>query len=429
MATLLYVLVTSLPAHIAAFFQYWHFPWRSKKLAAVLVLLNLLLKLWTVSRVLAAGGSVRQVEVVTSLLGAALYIALIRTDPFKLLFTYILLLDYLMVVRGAAAFLSARLFAASSQSWQGSLLCTLLYALSLPWLLHFFRRNAQMVFETDAPELWRTIWLVPALTSLVVLIYTNAYEEEVGNWSFLLTRLVLLLCIIVTYFSLLRSLEALRSRTALEEQARQSEQVLAFQRAQYEQLQSYMEEIRRARHDLRQHQSMILSYLESGDTDRLREYLQSQMDALPPETIRKYCRNYAINLLLNYYAWRFLEKKIEFEFQAELPERLPALEPDLCVVLGNLLENAQEACAGQEDPYVRAAARLSGSRAITLIVDNTAPAAPCTAPNGSFHSTKHEGSGIGTQSVRYIAQKYNGTADFRWENGVFYASVFLNPRS
>lgn len=47
---------------------------------------------------------------------------------------------------------------------------------------------------------------------------------------------------------------------------------------------------------------------------------------------------------------------------------------------------------------------------------------------GSFRSTKHEGEGIGTQSIRYIAQQYNGAADFRWEDGMFYASVFLNPR-
>lgn len=64
-----------------------------------------------------------------------------------------------------------------------------------------------------------------------------------------------------------------------------------------------------------------------------------------------------------------------------------------------------------------------------MIVDNTAPDPPETDPEGVFCSTKHTGKGIGTRSVRYIAQQYNGTADFHWENGVFYASVFLNPRA
>ena len=33
----------------------------------------------------------------------------------------------------------------------------------------------------------------------------------------------------------------------------------------------------------------------------------------------------------------------------------------------------------------------------------------------------------GTESVRLIAQRYGGDAKFHWDDGVFYASVILNP--
>ena len=66
--------------------------------------------------------------------------------------------------------------------------------------------------------------------------------------------------------------------------------------------------------------------------------------------------------------------------------------------------------------------------ALTIVVDNTAPVQPHMEPDGTFCSSKHAGSGVGTQSVRYIAKQYDGTADFRWENNMFFASVFLNAQ-
>ena len=98
-------------------------------------------------------------------------------------------------------------------------------------------------------------------------------------------------------------------------------------------------------------------------------------------------------------------------------------------MLGNLLENALEACAGQEGGFVRAAARLTGSSAMTIAVDNSSPHPPKAAPDGRLLSTKHRGEGIGTSSIRQIALQYRGKADFNWQDGVFRAAVFLNPQA
>ena len=42
-------------------------------------------------------------------------------------------------------------------------------------------------------------------------------------------------------------------------------------------------------------------------------------------------------------------------------------------------------------------------------------------------STKHSGYGIGTESIRMIAERYHGDARFAWKDGIFYASIMLNP--
>lgn len=355
MESMFYVLCTSLPCHIIVIFQYWDFPWRSKRVALPLALANILLKMWAVYGCLQMGWVVRTVEVLFSVSGALIYIFSIHISPAKLLFTYVLVLDYLIVVRGVASFLAVRLWQTGAQSWVSKSVC-----------------------------------------------------------------------VFVVSYVLLQTLNGLQRQAALEEQARQNERILTLQRSQYARLRTHMEEIRRARHDLRQHQHVIQSFLDSGDDENLRAYLQAQTVSMPADGLRQYCRNYAVNLLLNHYAGQYIQMGIDYEFQVELPEGLKTAEPDVCVVVGNLLENAQEACAGQKEPYVRAVARLTGLHALTIIVDNTAPQPPQVGRDGALLSSKAPDRGVGTQSIRYIAQQYGGTADFRWEKGMFLASVFLN---
>lgn len=430
METFLFVLCTTIPSHIIVFSLYWNFPWRSRPLALGLICCNILLKMLTVSWISLQGGNIRIVEWIFSTIGFLIYFLTLRVSWGKALYTFVFVVDYLSIVRGLATFTSVRFFSADSQSWTSCLLCLLFYLLTLPWMLRFFRRTSQAVLNTEAPFLWNTIWLIPAMVTTVILLFTNTYNPTSSiGWKFLLARVVLLICVLAVYGLLLRGIASVQRQSMLELQARQSEQILSFQRTQYAHLQDYMEEIRRARHDLRQHQRMILSFLESGNQEELRSYLQTQMAAQPAESFQSYCRNYAVNGLLNYYGKLISASGIDLEIEADLPEHLSVPEPDLCVALGNMIENAMEACAGQDSPLIRIAARRTDAQAITLIVDNTAPDAPRRQADGSFLSSKHPGAGIGTQSIQYIAQRYGGAADFIWRDHMFYASLFLNPNN
>ena len=424
----LFILCTSFPSHLIALYQYWDCRWRFRKLAICLAAGNLLLKLWVLGWFWQTGRNTQLLELGFSVIAMGIYFCSIQMSKSKLLFTYVLVLNYLIIVRGIASFLGYRLFAEGIPSWKFSLLCILLYALTLPWILRHFRWSVQMVYQTEAPSLWRIIWLIPAFASLTVLVFTNVFDAtSAASWQALFARLCLLGTTVVTYFVLLRILIRLRRQAVLEERTRMQERILALQRTQYADLQAHMEEIRRARHDLRQHQRIIQSFLDSGDSQGLRAYLHSPAADTPTPPIRPYCRNTTVNTLLNYYASKFQAQGIRFEIQSDLPAALPLPEPDLCVILGNLAENALEACSGQEGQWCRISLKAVGLQSIVVTADNTAPTAPQLQSGTILLSSKHDGEGIGTQSIRYIAQQYNGTADFRWEDGFFFASVFLNP--
>lgn len=105
-------------------------------------------------------------------------------------------------------------------------------------------------------------------------------------------------------------------------------------------------------------------------------------------------------------------------------------ETEFCVLVGNLLENAVDACADTDaeiQSFIRLHVVQTGSSMLSITADNTSSGSPNWSGD-KLLSTKHSGYGIGTESIRMIAERYSGDARFRWKDGIFYASVMLNPQ-
>lgn len=100
-------------------------------------------------------------------------------------------------------------------------------------------------------------------------------------------------------------------------------------------------------------------------------------------------------------------------------------EPEVCALMGNLLENAVDACRGMDDNprFIRMRGICEGNH-IILTVDNSCPREPLWS-SGRLLPSKHEGFGTGTYAVREAAERSGGAAEFAFRDGVFYASVML----
>ena len=208
----------------------------------------------------------------------------------------------------------------------------------------------------------------------------------------------------------------------------QENEFLQLQSAQYRTLQRTIDETRMARHDLRHHFAVLSGYVSNNDMEAIREYLSSWQTSLLPEAVCSYCKNPAVNNVLGYFSRLAKDNGISIDISAKLLEPLIIPEPEFCVLLSNLLENAVEACqkqAGSNQIHVRLLQTCPSL--LSLTVDNTCPEPP-KWQNNSLHSSKHNGTGIGTRSVKNIAARYHGDARFEWKNGMFYVSVLLNPQ-
>ena len=99
---------------------------------------------------------------------------------------------------------------------------------------------------------------------------------------------------------------------------------------------------------------------------------------------------------------------------------------DLCVILGNLLDNAMEACmkqAAQQERFIRVyIGRFKGQFYIS--VSNSVGGA-LKKQNGAYQTTKAGSHGFGLRRVDALIEKYGGYRNRQDEGDVFATEVML----
>lgn len=139
------------------------------------------------------------------------------------------------------------------------------------------------------------------------------------------------------------------------------------------------------------------------------------------------CANSTVNALLVYFRQMAEAYDVRYDAAADVPVRSAFPEQTLAVLLGNLLENAMDACKVVSDGTAYVTVTVKETADVLFVqVENTCIAVPVRDTDGSFFSTKHEGKGIGLTSVQSIAEQYEGIMTVETGSGRFCVAVLLN---
>lgn len=181
---------------------------------------------------------------------------------------------------------------------------------------------------------------------------------------------------------------------------------------------------RKQRHDLR-HQLVVIKEL-AGDTNpTLTEYLDSLIHSIP-HAPKKYCENKAVNSIISHYGAICASESIALETKLNIPESEDSvLDNDLCLVFGNLIENAIEACRRLDNDgcFIRLSADIR-YKTLIITMDNSFDG-HFKIRDGKYLSSKRNDFGIGLSSIQSVAQKYGGDTEFVAKNGVFQSSLYF----
>lgn len=303
-----------------------------------------------------------------------------------------------------------------------ALVCLLSALTAVPW-------TRWLLQEYESEGIWRAIWLLPAGYTGIYLLSMPRFPQEtelllldrVQEISVLTCLLPLGVYLLFLYLFYVIGRESARNLRLTEEN-----HVLAVESHRYEQLRNYLEKTRTLRHDFRQHLRVISGLSEAGELEELRAYLRQCSGELAEERVTL-CASPAVDAIAAYYDAAARRADISISWQLDLPQKLPLPEADLCMMLGNLLENALRASHAlpPEQRRVQVICRMLSPGMLGLIVENRYDGV-LRRRGGKLLSTSHPGSGVGLLSVQTAVDRYQGRLSLETEDHTFRVNILLN---
>ena len=188
-------------------------------------------------------------------------------------------------------------------------------------------------------------------------------------------------------------------------------------------IQNMYRQMQEWRHDYRNHIQNMKNRLDSGNGE-LEQYLDDLADDLTQADTSIKTGNVMADAVLNSKLSVAEQKSISLNVKAHIPNGILLTDVELCSVLGNLLDNAMEACEKlpSDKRFMRVYIdKFKGQ--FYLSVQNSSPAVQ--RDKGIFHTTKTGTHGFGLFRIDRIARKYGGYVNRQYEEGVFATELLL----
>lgn len=185
-------------------------------------------------------------------------------------------------------------------------------------------------------------------------------------------------------------------------------------------------EMKILRHDMKQEYVVISGLLEAGKTESAVDYIKSRMDSLSKSEIYIDVGNDRINSILN--SKLSYAKSSGIEVICSSSGDINGIDDaDLCVLIGNLMDNAIEGCRASNVDAQFIEAKLVGDDVkIRIQITNSASAeSGKNIVNRETSKTDKSAHGFGIKSIQYIVHKYNGSVNYVFEHSSVICQVIL----
>lgn len=194
---------------------------------------------------------------------------------------------------------------------------------------------------------------------------------------------------------------------------------------QYEEIKTIYLNMRGWRHDYHNHLQVLKAHFALGQMDELGRYLDKLEQDLGRVDSYIKSGNLMIDAILNSKLSLAQQKETTLHFKAELPEQLPVRDVDLCVILGNLLDNAIEACEQipAQDRFLRVYCAILKNQ-LYLSVQNAAKE-DLTFDERNYITQKRGNHGLGMKRVKVLVDQYQGFLNLQNQPGIFAAEVLI----
>jgi len=180
------------------------------------------------------------------------------------------------------------------------------------------------------------------------------------------------------------------------------------------------------RHDYHNHLQSLKGFLSLNKVEQMKDYLNELETDLDSIDTLYHSGNLQLDSILNAKLAIAEKGQIRIHCDASIPPQLHVSDLDLCVILGNLLDNAIESCRKINDPDERFIRVYIGILKKQLYISITnATSETVKQRTDHYFTTKRGDHGHGLKRVDQVVKKYDGYLNRQNEPGVFATEIVL----
>lgn len=208
------------------------------------------------------------------------------------------------------------------------------------------------------------------------------------------------------------------------QERKRMEQQLSTQKNHYAELKVRIEDARKTRHDLKHLIAVIRHYMDTDDKSGLQQYCDDLQGTMEKGSI-PYTGNAAADGVVYQCMLSCKKEGIDFSYSGTI-RSTGISDMDLCVLLGNALENALAGCRTVSQNRRIQLVCQTEQQVLSVLVSNTFDGV-IRQEHGELVSRKREGRiGVGMRSMKEVVARCGGTMDTDWDESNFRI-VFILP--
>lgn len=180
------------------------------------------------------------------------------------------------------------------------------------------------------------------------------------------------------------------------------------------------------RHDYHNHMQKIRAHLALGEVEQADNYIDLMENDLKGIDFKYKTGNTGVDAILNSKLSLAEQNGLRIKCDANLPDKLSISQLDLCVLIGNLIDNAIEACEKIEDEngrFIRIYMALQ-KKQLYISVSN-ATNEVVRKIDKEYITNKRGNHGHGLKRIDLIVEKHGGFVNRQNEPGVWATEVLL----
>ncbi len=291
-------------------------------------------------------------------------------------------------------------------------------------------KNNYVERESDIPRYYwywiLFVYLISGINLLVIFnisLILNELNVE-AQYLTIIINMGSLLIVLITYYVFIKLNRFYRKSSNYKIIEIKNEML----RKEIKEKENIYEEVRKTHHDFKNHIICIEKLLEQGKLELVSEYINN----LKEEKFQVYTwiktGNDVVDAILNQKKSEGMKKNIDIDMKVVIPDDINIKPMDLCVILGNALDNGIEANEKIKDIDKRnIKVRINPYKDYLFIEISNPTIFNPIDEYGQLKTTKDnkEKHGFGIKSMATVVEEYNGILNYEYDEGEFILSIML----